>query len=235
MVGSLEYKGHEYYGPWFSGSDPSVRDFVYRGQDIVVSAQSGALGPAEEFQRPQGYSTAKPGETFVKIGVGVLRKKGDAAVQRLRHVRNRRCRQVVEPAAPRLGRVRPGARRFAFRLRLCLPENGAPDRRPARARHRAQPAEHRPSSARRQPVPTTTFSCWIVRPPGRIHHHVPVSDPDHSPTRSRPRRDPREPDPVSARHWKARNESPSRSRALAKSPRITTCGWKAGGPAPGSG
>ena len=77
MIGSLEYRGHQYYGPWFTGSDPAVRDFVYRGQDIVVSAQSGAVGPAEEFQRPQGYSTAKPGETFVKIGVGVLRKKDD--------------------------------------------------------------------------------------------------------------------------------------------------------------
>jgi hypothetical protein len=79
MIAGLEYNGHQYYGPWFTGSDPAVRDFVYRGQDIVVSAQSGAVGPAEEFQRPQGYSTAKPGETFVKIGVGVLRKKDDTA------------------------------------------------------------------------------------------------------------------------------------------------------------
>jgi hypothetical protein len=77
MFGSLRYAGHEYYGPWFTGSDPSVRDFVYRGNDILVSAQSGALGPAEEFPRPQGYATAKPGETFVKIGVGVLRKRDD--------------------------------------------------------------------------------------------------------------------------------------------------------------
>ena len=75
MIASLEHNGHQYYGPWFTGSDPSVRDFVYRGQDIVVSAQSGAVGPAEEFQRPLGYSEAKSGETFVKIGVGVLRKK----------------------------------------------------------------------------------------------------------------------------------------------------------------
>src|SRR5262245_42802987 len=38
MIASLEHNGHQYYGPWFTGSDPSVRDFVYRGQDIVVSA-----------------------------------------------------------------------------------------------------------------------------------------------------------------------------------------------------
>ena len=31
MIASLEHNGHQYYGPWFTGSDPSVRDFVYRG------------------------------------------------------------------------------------------------------------------------------------------------------------------------------------------------------------
>jgi hypothetical protein len=77
VIASLEYNGHQYYGPWFTGSDPSVRDFVYRDADILVSPQSGVVGPAEEFQRPQGYSTAKAGETFVKIGVGVLRKNDD--------------------------------------------------------------------------------------------------------------------------------------------------------------
>ena len=77
MISGLEFNGHQYYGPWFTASDPTVRDFIYRGTDIVVSSQSGAVGPAEEFQRPQGYDTAKPGETFVKIGVGVLKKADD--------------------------------------------------------------------------------------------------------------------------------------------------------------
>jgi hypothetical protein len=36
------------------------------------------VGPAEEFRTPQGYATAAPGGTFVKIGVGVLRKPDDA-------------------------------------------------------------------------------------------------------------------------------------------------------------
>jgi hypothetical protein len=74
VIASLEYQGHQYYGPWFTKSDPSVRDFIYKDADIVVSAQSGVVGPAEEFSQPQGYTTAKPGGTFVKIGVGVLRK-----------------------------------------------------------------------------------------------------------------------------------------------------------------
>jgi hypothetical protein len=37
------------------------------------------VGPAEEFPRPQGYTTAKAGGTFLKIGVGVLRKPDDTA------------------------------------------------------------------------------------------------------------------------------------------------------------
>jgi hypothetical protein len=77
VIASLEYQGHQYYGPWFTKSDPPVRDFVYKDADIITGAQSSMVGPAEEFPLPQGYTTAKPGETFVKIGVGVLRKPDD--------------------------------------------------------------------------------------------------------------------------------------------------------------
>ena len=42
-----------------------------------------------------GYSAPKPGETFLKMGVGVLRKK-DVPPSALQHLRNRRCRQVDE-------------------------------------------------------------------------------------------------------------------------------------------
>jgi hypothetical protein len=74
MIGALEFGQHQFYGPWFTASDPTVRDFVYRDEDIVVSSQSGALGPAEEFPVPQGYDRAAAGGTFIKVGVGVLRK-----------------------------------------------------------------------------------------------------------------------------------------------------------------
>ena len=36
-----------------------------------------AVGPAQEFQTPLGYDTAKEGDRFVKIGVGVLKKRDD--------------------------------------------------------------------------------------------------------------------------------------------------------------
>src|SRR5581483_11892927 len=70
---SLEANGHNYYGPWFSKTDPSVHDFVYRDADIVAGPCSAITGPVDEFG-PLGYDEAKPGATLVKIGSGALRK-----------------------------------------------------------------------------------------------------------------------------------------------------------------
>ena len=78
VVGDLEYQGHHYYGPWFNRTDPNVHDFTYEGSDIVAGPASGISGPVEEFTQPLGYDEAKPGGTFVKIGVGVLRKPDNA-------------------------------------------------------------------------------------------------------------------------------------------------------------
>jgi hypothetical protein len=77
VIGSLVYKGHEYYAPWFQRVDPKVNDFAYDGKDVVVSPYSASVGPTEEFQtngRALGFDEAKPGGTFIKIGVGVLRR-----------------------------------------------------------------------------------------------------------------------------------------------------------------
>lgn len=73
MIFSLVYQGHRYYGPWYDKMDPSVSDFVYRDGEIVAGPCSWATGPAEEFE-VIGYDQAAPAGTFVKIGVGKLRK-----------------------------------------------------------------------------------------------------------------------------------------------------------------
>jgi hypothetical protein len=80
VIGSLEYQGHRYYGPWFTKTDPTVNDFIYQGADIVAGPCSAITGPVEEFSTDDqalGYVEAKPGGTFLKIGVGVLRKPPD--------------------------------------------------------------------------------------------------------------------------------------------------------------
>lgn len=82
VVGRLTYAGHTFYGPWFTKTDPAVRDFNYEGTDIVAGPQSAITGPVEEFStdgQGLGYADAPAGGTFVKIGVGVLRKPADGA------------------------------------------------------------------------------------------------------------------------------------------------------------
>jgi hypothetical protein len=68
VIASLEYAGHRYFGQWFPRYDPKIHDAI--------------MGPVEEFRTGDSalnYDEAKPGETFVKIGVGVLRKPREDA------------------------------------------------------------------------------------------------------------------------------------------------------------
>ncbi len=70
VIPCLAYKGHTYFGIWFPHYDPLLADAI--------------AGPVEEFRSSDGaldYGQAKPGELFVKLGVGVLRKKDDSAYQ----------------------------------------------------------------------------------------------------------------------------------------------------------
>jgi hypothetical protein len=80
VIFALEHKGHNYYGPWYSRVDPSVHDFQYEGAEIVASTCSGITGPVEEFRTNSsalGFDEASVGGTFIKIGVGVLRKDSE--------------------------------------------------------------------------------------------------------------------------------------------------------------
>jgi hypothetical protein len=77
VIGSLTYRGHEFYAPWFRAMSNRVWDFVFEGDSVVASANSAATGPVEEFNSEGGalgYADAAPGGTFLKIGVGVLRR-----------------------------------------------------------------------------------------------------------------------------------------------------------------
>jgi hypothetical protein len=82
VIGSLEYKNHNYFGPFFEKFNPSVADVVI-GDPVEAGINSAASGPVEEFvNHPDGaalgYAEAKPGEAFCKIGVGALSKIDDA-------------------------------------------------------------------------------------------------------------------------------------------------------------
>lgn len=59
VISSLRYNDHEFFGQWYPAHNPKVHDAIQ--------------GPVEAFD-PIGYETAKPGETFIKIGVGTVKK-----------------------------------------------------------------------------------------------------------------------------------------------------------------
>ncbi len=77
VISELDYKGHTFYGTWFSKIDPAVYDFGYDDTGVVSAPFTAMIGPGEEFNTDGaavGFAEAKPGGTFIKIGVGVLRK-----------------------------------------------------------------------------------------------------------------------------------------------------------------
>jgi len=68
VIYSLQYKGHEYYGQWYAKHDPLVNDAI--------------TGPVESFDTngaALGYAKAKPGGSFIRIGVGLLEKPEERA------------------------------------------------------------------------------------------------------------------------------------------------------------
>jgi hypothetical protein len=72
-IASLEYKGHNYFGVWFPKYDPKLHDSI--------------TGPVEEFRTGTsalGYDEAKAGGTFIRIGVGVLRKPDESPFQQFK-------------------------------------------------------------------------------------------------------------------------------------------------------
>jgi hypothetical protein len=70
VIASLECKEHNYFGVWFPKYDPKLHDSI--------------SGPVEEYRTGEsglGYEDAKVGGTFIRIGVGVLRKPEEAKFQ----------------------------------------------------------------------------------------------------------------------------------------------------------
>ena len=99
VVYSLQYNGHNYYGPWFQKTDPKVHDFVYRGPEIVASPCTAITGPVDEFA-PLGWDEAKPGGTFIKIGVGALRRPDEGKYD------NYKLYEISDPGKRTIKKVR---------------------------------------------------------------------------------------------------------------------------------
>jgi hypothetical protein len=68
IISSLQFGEHEYFGQWYEHHDPKIHDAI--------------TGPVEEFRTDDkglGYDEAKAGGTFVRIGIGTVRKPSETA------------------------------------------------------------------------------------------------------------------------------------------------------------
>ncbi len=73
IIGSVQYKDHEYFGPWKDTHDPLLP------ADIVGPAES-AIGAG------LGYEVAGPGEGFIRLGVGIIEKGNEKEYDH--HIKN---------------------------------------------------------------------------------------------------------------------------------------------------
>lgn len=69
QIGSLKSEKHEYFGQWFDRYDPALHDSIQ--------------GPVEEFS-VLGYDEAKIGGTFLRVGVGVVKRPDSKPYERFR-------------------------------------------------------------------------------------------------------------------------------------------------------
>ena len=72
LVARVECQGHTYFGEWKTPHDPEGNDDVVGTAEEFGTTFPGTAGPL-------GYAEAKPGEDFLKIGVGLLRKVEEPA------------------------------------------------------------------------------------------------------------------------------------------------------------
>lgn len=99
QIASLKTAHHEYFGQWFPKYDPKIHDAI--------------MGPVEEFRTAGaglGYAEAPVGGTFIRIGVGVVRKPAENGYQGFKTY------DIVDP-----GKWRVAARRdrVSFEHRLA--------------------------------------------------------------------------------------------------------------------
>lgn len=100
MIARAEYRGHRYFSQWRTPHDPT--NFEH------------ALGPCDEFGSPVplAYAESRPGESFIKIGIGHLER-----IEEPRY----RFSQPYRIVRPGTWETRAGKDRIEFRQELSEP------------------------------------------------------------------------------------------------------------------
>jgi hypothetical protein len=139
VIASLKWNGHEYFGPWFERHDPKIHDAI--------------TGPVEEFLTGDsglGYAEAKPGETFVRIGVGAVRKPVEPAYRRF---------ETYEIVDPGKWTVNKAADRIEFVHELAHPAGYAyVYRKTVRLIKDSLVLDHRLRNTGRKAIPTSVYN-----------------------------------------------------------------------------
>lgn len=139
VVASLRWRNHEFFGPWFTRHDPLGHD--------------GITGPVEEFQAGDssvGYDEAPVGGTFLRIGVGHVRKPQEAAFRRFGTY------EIVDPGA---WTIEKGADSITFVHRLAEREGYAYEyRKTLRLGRDSLVIEHALRNTGRKPIVTAVYN-----------------------------------------------------------------------------
>jgi hypothetical protein len=134
VISSLEWNGHSYFGQWFPRYDPKLHDAI--------------TGPVQEFDG-LGYDDAKPGESFVRIGVGAVRKPAEPAYRRFSTY------DIVDPGT---WTVKRGSDRVEF-LHMLRDTGGYAYeyRKTVRLNGNSLILEHRLKNTGRKPIATSVY------------------------------------------------------------------------------
>lgn len=80
VVGCVSLNGHKFFGEWFNRYDPLLNDSItgpveeFRTDDDQLVPTGHKPGDLAIKVQALGYDEAKPGDPFVKLGVGVVRR-----------------------------------------------------------------------------------------------------------------------------------------------------------------
>lgn len=111
IIPYLEFDGHSYFGKWFDTYDPLVHESV--------------MGPVEEFGQ-LGYEEAGIGESFLKIGVGMLVKPEESRYNKFKtyKISDHGSWKVKSKTNEVLfhHRLNSSNYSYSYEKRICLPE-----------------------------------------------------------------------------------------------------------------
>ena len=76
-IGSIKYRGHDFYGPWFYRIDPAVYDLGYDEKGVISAPFTAMVGPVEEFGTDDRYDHSRT-YTLVDPGKWTVKKSRDS-------------------------------------------------------------------------------------------------------------------------------------------------------------